>query len=169
MGRLKKSKSQIFLKKKSKSPAEVDNSHLSRNLFPRSPNTCKFTCGTFRSCPVVKALVVDYTAPAWHSSLTLGQSNQLELVQKRVCRNLLSSNYQNYDKALCALDLGSLLERRKKLCSKFALKTFRSTKFADWFPKSNKVHGMELGTNRLIYKHKGSTNRFHNSPVSISN
>ena len=104
-------------------------------------------------------------APAWHSSLTLGQSNQLELVQKRVCRILLSSNYQNYDQALCALDLDSLLERRKQLCSKYALTIFRSTKFADWFPKSNKVHGMELRTNPLIYKHKGSTNIFHNSPV----
>ena len=49
-------------------------------------------------------------------TLTLSQSNQLELVQKRVCRILVSSNYQNYDQALClALDLDSLFETRKKL------------------------------------------------------
>ena len=72
--------------------------------------------------------IIEYAAPAWHSSLTLGQTNQLELVQKRVCRILFSSKYQNYDQALCELDLDSLLERRKKLCSKFAFKNFQVNK-----------------------------------------
>ena len=109
--------------------------------------------------------VMEYAAPVWHSSLTLAQSDKLELTQKRVCRIALGTRYANYKQALLDLKLESLYERRLNLCSKFILKTYKSNKFTDWFPKSNRCHAMTLRSTRLFHKHHGATNRFKNSPI----
>ena len=109
--------------------------------------------------------VMEYATPAWHSSLTIAQSNQLELIQKRICRIILGSNYCTYKQALHLLDLDPLSERRENLCYKFVLKTYRSNKFPDWFPKTTRCHTMTLRSSRVFDMHQGSTNRFQNSPI----
>ena len=108
--------------------------------------------------------IMEYATPVWHSSLSFAQSDNLELTQKCVCRILLGSKYCNYKQALYDLELESLYDRRLNLCFKFILKTYKSNKFNDWFPKSNRCHAMTLST-PIFDKHHGTTNRFQNSPI----
>ncbi|MPC46361.1 hypothetical protein E2C01_040080 [Portunus trituberculatus] len=49
-----------------------------------------------------------YSSPAWSSSLTSTQQQQLEDVQKRTCRIILDPAYTNYDHALTTLSLPRL-------------------------------------------------------------
>ena len=60
--------------------------------------------------------VMEYAAPAWHSSLTAGQTKSLERVQKRACRIILGRKYSGYTEALSTLTLCTLAERRTQLC-----------------------------------------------------
>jgi hypothetical protein len=48
---------------------------------------------------------MEYVAPAWHSSLTQGQSDGLERIQKRACLTILGG-YSGYTEALQILSLG---------------------------------------------------------------
>jgi hypothetical protein len=58
--------------------------------------------------------VVEYACPAWHSSLTIEQSNRIEHIQKRA----LSIIYGNIDYELFCVthNIDSLNSRRAKLC-----------------------------------------------------
>jgi hypothetical protein len=61
--------------------------------------------------------VVEYACPAWHSSLTIEQSNRIEHIQKRA----LSIIYGNIDYELFCVthNIDSLNSRRAKLCREF--------------------------------------------------
>ena len=77
--------------------------------------------------------ILEYAAPVWHSSLTAGESIQIERVQKSALRIILREKYHSYNYALEYMQLETLNSRRDRLCSKFAEKCLRSKKFSKWF------------------------------------
>ena len=59
-----------------------------------------------------------YASPAWSSSLTSTQQQQLESVQKRACRIILGPAYTTYDDALSTLSLPRLSARHREALEK---------------------------------------------------
>lgn len=47
--------------------------------------------------------VLEYTAPIWHSSLTVDQVKSLERMQTLACKIILVKKYSEYPEALCTL------------------------------------------------------------------
>ena len=109
--------------------------------------------------------VLEYASPVWHSGITQKQINQIESIQKRVCRIILGHQYSTYSQALSKLGLEPLSDRRTSLCTKFALRKFKSGKFSEWFQKSKSSHSMSLRSGRTLEQHLCSTNRLKNSPI----
>ena len=67
------------------------------------------------------------------SSVTAGESIQIERVWKSALRIILSDKYHSYNYALEYLELEALNSRRDRLCLKFAEKCLESKKFSNWF------------------------------------
>ena len=53
-----------------------------------------------------------YTAGIWHSGLTRKQSNDIESIQKRACKIILSHNFNSYNDELNYCNLDTLADRR---------------------------------------------------------
>ena len=80
---------------------------------------------------------VEQACIVWHSSISKGESLDIERVQKVALRVILSSNYTNYEDALQSCKLKTLSERRSELSLKFAKKCIKNPKTADIFPLNN--------------------------------
>ena len=52
--------------------------------------------------------VLEYAVPLWLAGLTQRQSNQIEMIQKRVCRYILGTHHTTYNESLAKLDLEPL-------------------------------------------------------------
>ena len=49
--------------------------------------------------------VLEYAAPLWHPGLTQKQVDQVENIQKRVCKHILGREYTSYPDSLAELEL----------------------------------------------------------------
>ena len=67
-------------------------------------------------CSVVRP-ILEYGCQIWHFSLTEKQSNQIEQIQRRATKTILSDQI-SYDLRLERLKLITLAERREELCRK---------------------------------------------------
>ena len=79
--------------------------------------------------------VLEYCAVVWHPGLSQVNTSDIERVQKTACAIILGKQYTSYQSALTYLGLVRLDTRREALCSKFAKKSLKSTKYAGWFVK----------------------------------
>jgi hypothetical protein len=77
--------------------------------------------------------VLELAVPVWHPSLTFLERSNIERVQKAAFYILIGNDYTTYQDALTELNLLSLEDRRVKLCSKFAKKAVKNSKFKNWF------------------------------------
>ena len=109
--------------------------------------------------------VLEYAAPLWHPGLTQRQGNQVENIQRRVCRHILGREYTSYSNALADLELESLDNRRLNICRDFAVKCSTSERFSNWFPRSEYKSNMTLRRQRKFEYMKCRTDRFKLSPV----
>ena len=89
--------------------------------------------------------ILEFNCCVWHFSLTKGQEEELERVQKVACKIILKDQYISYENALETLKLENLSQRRTKLCKRFALNSLRYEKSKDMFP-------LDKGRNRNKYK-----------------
>ena len=89
--------------------------------------------------------ILEFNCCVWHFSLTKGQEEELERVQKVACKIILKDQYLSYENALETLKLENLSQRRTKLCKRFALNSLRYEKSKDMFP-------LDKGRNRNKYK-----------------
>ena len=64
--------------------------------------------------------LAEFAAPAFHGALTLQQTNDIEMLQKKAFAIILGSEYRSYRNALNTLAQDKLQTRRLMLCSKFA-------------------------------------------------
>ena len=102
--------------------------------------------------------VVEQSAVLWHNSITAGEQNDIERVQKVALKIILKDNYVGYEEALKETCLESLHDRRRKLCQGFARKCVKSEKMAHMFPlnensantrRPEKYHVTSATTDRL--------------------
>ena len=66
--------------------------------------------------------VVEQYATVWHSSITSGEKNDIERIQKVALKIIFGSSYTTYMDALNWTGLDTLHARRTKLCLNFAKK-----------------------------------------------
>ena len=80
--------------------------------------------------------LLEYCVPAWNSSLTEEDINELERVQKTAMKILHGEKYIDYKTSLESCKLESLEDRRLDLCRKFALKCTQSKEHKGLFKKN---------------------------------
>ena len=106
--------------------------------------------------------LAEFAAPAFHSSLTIEQSNHLEMIQKKSFAIILGANYKNYSNALNILNQVELSTRRIELCTNFAQKCITNSRHADLFHK-RRIQSTRRSTKYEEIKCK--TARYYNSAV----
>ena len=72
---------------------------------------------------------------------TKQQVDQVENIQKRVCKYILGRNYKSYTESLATLEMKTLHDRRVDICRDFAGKVLASDRFSTWFtPPCSEFH-----------------------------
>lgn len=107
---------------------------------------------------------LEFAAPVYHSSLTVDQTRQIEMVQKKAFAIILGKSYTSYQMALDTLSQVRLVDRRTDLSLKFAIKCTKSSKHKDMFPLNpNFRDGMRCPQPYLEYT--CHTARYFNSSI----
>ena len=109
--------------------------------------------------------VLEYCSTVWHSSLTEGDCNDIERVQKAAMRLIMGNKYQGYKEALQYMSLESLKERREKMALNFAKKSLRLDKFSELFPFNNAKHLMKKRNHEKYAVTNANTERYRKSAV----
>ena len=78
--------------------------------------------------------IAEYCSVAFHSSLTVEQSNQIERIQRTCLKVILDEMYIDYPSALEMSGLDTLYDRRVKRCLDFSLKCVKHDKNRGLFP-----------------------------------
>ena len=108
--------------------------------------------------------ILEYCAPAFHSSLTVEQNKNLEKIQRRVCKIILGQNYTTYTNACQVCNLPTLEERRLALCEKFAISFSNHPICQTWLPQK-KHTTISLRRMQTYRQFQARTKRFQNSPL----
>ena len=82
--------------------------------------------------------IAEYCSVAFHSSLTIENSDKLERIQKTCLKIILGEMYIDYSWALEMSGLDTLYYRRKKRCLDFSLKCVKHTRNRRLFPLNPK-------------------------------
>ena len=109
--------------------------------------------------------ILELAAPAWQSSVTLTEKQDIERIQKSACHIIQGSDYISYRNSLKALKLEPLETRRIKLSLKFALKAEKHQKFKKWFKPTPTTHKTRLEKTKYCNVRANHT-RFVKSPIS---
>ena len=113
---------------------------------------------------------LEQSATVWHSSLTNENIQDLERVQKNALKIILKNEYNGYKKALKKLNMETLVERRKNLCLKFAIKCTRNKKLCKMFPLNENLHSMKQRVQNKFTVQHANTERLKNySIISMQN
>ena len=107
--------------------------------------------------------VAEQSSVVWSSSLTVGEQNDLERVQKVALRIILGQNYLNYENALYLTNLETLKARRTQLSRRFALKCTKNDLLSDMFPLSE--HNVNTRYPEKYLVTKARTNRLATSAI----
>ena len=92
--------------------------------------------------------IAEYCSVAFHSSLTIEQTNKIEQIQKICLKVILGEMYVSYSSALEMTNLTTLAERREKRCLDFALKCIKHPKNSKMFPPKNPKENEHFIRNR---------------------
>ena len=109
--------------------------------------------------------LLEYAAPLWHPGLTQQQVDQVEKIQKRVCKHILGRDYVSYTESLATLELKKLQDRRADICSDFAGKALASDRFSEWFNPPLYKSTMQLRRKHVVQPFRCNTERFKSSPL----
>ena len=104
--------------------------------------------------------VMEYGAPVWSGSLTKGNKQDIERVQRNALRIILGSEFKTYEESLEVLGEQTLEERRDKLCLKFAKTCLENPKFSSWFQKGVCTRG-----GSYFLERESCTKRYRNSAI----
>ena len=109
--------------------------------------------------------VLEYASPVWSSSITNRQSNDIERVQKRICRIILGG-YDSYTRALDYLHLIPLSSRREGLLLTFSSDLLLSARHRDFLPEClQAMSGRQLRNSHLLHEPKCRTTRYYQSSI----
>ena len=78
--------------------------------------------------------VLEQSCQVWHSSLTFDNLTDIERIQKNALKIILKDEYICYEHALT-----HLVERRDKLCLKFAKACLKNDNVKDMFPMNDTI------------------------------
>ena len=110
--------------------------------------------------------VLEYASPLWHSSVTKRQADQMEIIQKRVCRIILGDLYGSYAEALEELGICSLAKRREQLLRGFGQKILKSDRHSGMLPAPKKNrHGRNLRSCQQLDPPRSRTTRYRKSTI----
>ena len=111
--------------------------------------------------------LTEYCATAFHSSLTLEQSTDLERSHKTCLRVILGGNYVSYTAALEMTGQASLIERREKRCLEFALRCIKHPINKKIFPQNPNLNqeGMEIRSREVFVVNHARTESYKKSAV----
>ena len=85
-------------------------------------------------------VILEFNSNVWFSSITEEESEDIERVQKPVCKMILKESYTTYEEALNLLNLQDLKSRRKKLAIKFGRGCLEIPQMKELFTKSSNKH-----------------------------
>jgi len=109
--------------------------------------------------------ILEYAAPMWHPGLTQRQVNQVENIQKRVCKHVLGREYKSYTDSLATLEIKTLHDRRVDMCKDFASKVLASERFSSWFASPLYQSSMQLRRKHVVQPFRCNTERFKSSAL----
>ena len=79
--------------------------------------------------------VLDFAVPTYHPLLSIGQSRNIEALQKKALRVVYGPNLR-YEEALAIANLTTLEDRREALTKSFAVAAEKNPRYQDgWFPR----------------------------------
>ena len=109
--------------------------------------------------------VTEYACPVWHTSLTKGQTKQLESVQRRALKIIFSNNTTDVSGALS--ELPSLADRRENLTKEFFTKLLDPLSCLNHLfpPKRNNDAANKLRHSKLYPPPTTRTERYRKSTI----
>ena len=107
---------------------------------------------------------MELAVPVWHSGIIREERIDIERIQNSAAHIILGEEYVSYRLALNHLGLESLLDRREKLCLKFAKKAEKHHKFGSWFKPTVNVRNTRLLKQKYCSAFTRHT-RFRKSPL----
>ena len=109
--------------------------------------------------------ITEYCATAFHSSLTVKQSNKLETIQKTCLRIILGEDYTSYDAALSSTGLLSLNARREKRELSFALKCAKHPTNRSMFPLTPSQDPHNVRKREIFKVNQAKTETYRTSAI----
>ena len=109
--------------------------------------------------------VTEYCAVAFHSSLTIEQSDKLEKIQKTCLKVILGDMYIDYSAALEMCGLQTLSDRRGKRCLDFSLKCIKHEKNNRIFPVNPSTSEHYIRNKETFQVNFARTNDYKESAV----
>ena len=106
----------------------------------------------------------EYCSVAFHSSLTIEQSDKLERIQKTCLRVILGEMYVSYSAALEMTGLQTLFSRREKRCLDFPLKCLTNNRTSRLFPLKP-VHNQDVRENEIFTVNFAKTSTYKKSAI----
>jgi hypothetical protein len=100
----------------------------------------------------------------WNSGLTKGQINDLEKIQKVAFRIILDESYTSYKVACTLLNVSPLQDGRSDLCTKFAIKLYKSPRSNEFFTPAVKLVNTRSELQLLVKESVTNTKRCYNAP-----
>ena len=97
----------------------------------------------------------------WNSGLTKSQISELEKVQKVALKIILGDQYYSYELACNFFKIEKLSTRRLQLCTKFALKLYKSVKSEFYFTHAKKTINTRSEQKLLVENHCNTTKAFN--------
>ena len=104
--------------------------------------------------------VLEFGAPVWSGSLTKGNTDDIERVQRSAMKIILGSSFTNYEECLEEISQDTLKSRRDKLCLNFAESCIKDSKFSSWFQE-----GIETRSGHYFAEPEAKTRRYRNSAI----
>ena len=109
--------------------------------------------------------VLDFAAPAYHSLLTVTQTESLERLQKKALSIIYGQQF-SYLEAMAVSNLCTLKERREELTKNFALAALKNPRYSDgWFPQKPPKH-YDTRMNRPYEEDIVRTERMKKNPLT---
>ena len=107
--------------------------------------------------------VAEQSCVVWGSSITLGEDNDLERIQKVALRIILKENYITYNHALSITSLQTLKSRRILLMKRFAVKCTKNSFTENMFPLNPSTANTRNREKYIVTK--GKTDRLTKSAI----
>jgi len=106
--------------------------------------------------------ILEYAVPVWHAAISKKEASEIESIQKLAFRMILGQSYVSYTSACAVFSADTLIQRRQKICHKFAMKNIKSENCL--FSLANTNHNLRNRT-KIVNEYKCRTARYQKSSL----